>query len=154
MKRLRTIIPTDMPRSIVLFALTYLGFAICALINNLILIDGLLRELVVQLGRDIPAFFGVLIFGVRFVFRLLLLWLVVWRVNNVARWFVCVLSLPWVYEAPSAIEHLRLGDGTWLPWLATFVFLAASVACLFVRDTRLWFDRKGHTIANDRSVFD
>jgi hypothetical protein len=134
--------------------LAYAAFAVCAFINNLLLIEGFLSQISYNLQWEMPFALAVANFGVRLAFRLALIWLIIWRVSIGARWLVVVLALPWLAQLPSGIEALARGDMAWLPWSIAFFCLCTAIVCLFLPSARAWFRRKGHTIASDRTIFD
>lgn len=153
MKLPEAIVRPGTPRTILVFAVAYVGFAVCAFVNNVLMNNAFLVLMTAAAGQEVPAFVGFLAFGVRLFIRIGLLWLILRRVSNIARWTIVVLALPWAYEAPQAAKALASGNMGWMPWLATFLFLTVSIVSLFLRETRLWFARKGQSIAADRSIF-
>jgi hypothetical protein len=95
-----------------------------------------------------------IVIGTRLSIRIGLVWLVARRASNVAKWFVVLLSAAMVfnfYRSWSAIVN-------WHPlvviWLGGFSLEMIATACLFMPQTRKWFEYKGQWGVVDASIFD
>ena len=142
------------PKPIRWFALSYIAFAVAALTNNLMLIDGFRAELSSAIGSEAPAWLGYAGFAIRFAARLVLAWFVVHNASKVACWLIVVWGLAWLKDVPVGFAALIDGEYTWLPWLAIISLQLFAIACLFHPRARLWFKGKGKLPEDIRAAFD
>lgn len=132
------------PRSILAFRAIYLGFAFVWCLHTLLTAQGLT---ILLTGNPIFAAYaepigGYLTMIAKLAFVLAVIWCVVERASNIARWVAVALCGLWLDRLPQAWPLLPRGHLPAMLWVVGSLLSLGAVLSLFRTDARAWFD--GH----------
>ena len=143
------------PGSIRIFIIAYIFCVLFGAVSSYFQFESLRVQIMEALSisnipRDISVYAMILL---RVCAALAILAWVLLRYSLIGRLLIGIQLIIWVYGAPTAIGILAKGSFNALPFLLSGLSLAVAVASLVVKNSRLWFARKGVTLADDLDTF-
>ncbi len=143
------------PRSIRIFIFAYISCVLFGAMNSYFQFE-FIRVRIMEMSRtgDLPR--DILVYAMilfrAFVALAILAWVLL-RYSLIGRLLIGLQLVGWIYGTPTAIGFLAEGSIKALPFLLAGLSSALAVACLMVNSSRLWFARKGVTLADDLDSF-
>ena len=142
------------PRSIQFFIVSYLACVALAAVNSYLQLD-FFRRLLEDAGLSELTGHGwvyALILLRSGIVLAILAWVLL-RHSLIGRLFIAAQFVGWAFGTPHAIALISKGRITALPYLLAGLCSAIAVVGLLAKSSRLWFSRKGRTLADDLDSF-
>ena len=139
------------PRSINVFAVVYLLYALIELFHGYLMRDRLqLDALRFYLGDwTLPVRFAT-----RFAIILALAWLVYFKKSKIGRVLIILEFARLLYRLPQVPEGVADGNIRAIVWLIGFIAGVVALSFLFTRESRYYFASKGGSPAKDAAAFE
>ena len=143
------------PRSIRILIIAYLACVAFAAANSILQFEFIRVRLTESVGlNELPSDGWVYaMIALRAGIALAILAWVLFRHSLIGRLIIGVQLAGWAYGAPAAVRLVASGRMTAAPFLLAGICSAIAVACLLLKSARLWFGRKGNTLADDLDSF-